>query len=290
MTRSGCWVWRCTRSSASSPTSSIDSPYDASVWRSSLRRWLGTRSNALKQYPCGSAAPEWVGGGGILIGTSVGRSPRAAAAQASRNTARPCAPASTTPCWRRIGKSSGVRATAARAASRTCAKSSASGRPAASASWAASAAARSTVIIVPSTGCRSACRASVSARAKPADRAAVSRYSRCAATSAQARKNWLRITPELPCAARSAPWAAEHVTAARPVSLAARAARRAACAVNKRFVPVSRSATGNTFKASRLAACSPRARTAASSAATKAQASQRCRSTSGFRVACSANR
>ena len=131
---------------------------------------------------------------------------------ASSNTTRPCPPASTTPASRSTSSWLGVLANAVAAAVTACRLTSARLPP-----WAAVAAARSTVITVPSTGSLMARSTKVTAVCSAAWTSApvISSPAACA----MPRNTWLKTTPELPRAPRTAPAASAWATSrAEPVT------------------------------------------------------------------------
>ena len=179
------------------------------------------------------------------------RCPSAAATKPSMRIASPKPPASTTPFSLSTGSSSGVRWTESNAAAATRLERLLECRAAsAAAARRLGRASLSTVSIVPSTGLRTAWKATVAERSS-----AVREQLRCRRVSAPSmpshrpRRIWLRMTPELPRAPMSEPCVTAWQTSAS-VGVGGELRRpRATTAsiVSDMLVPVSPSGTGKTL-------------------------------------------
>ncbi len=118
--------------------------------------------------------------------------------------------------------------------------------PSSRAPSAASAAHRTTVRIVPSTGRMTAWYAASAAVRRPVATAAASTVASRRKISASPRRIWERITPELPRAPISDPWAIASQTSGIPS--AEESSWTTDSSVSVMFVPVSPSGTGYTFR------------------------------------------
>ncbi len=126
----------------------------------------------------------------------------------------PDPPASTTPARASTGSCSGVWARASPARRRAPSSTSTRPAPPSATSAAPSPAARATVWMVPSTGRRTACRAASLAAVRACDNTGADTSSAPASTPVKPRSSCERITPELPRAPMSEPWATAWHTSA----------------------------------------------------------------------------
>ena len=224
-------------------------------------------------------------GGDGTYSARAGVWPVRVAASASSNTSSPRPPASTTPHSASTPSCSGVLSSAVTAASAAASTVPAKSSPASAQSSARAAAACSTDTIVPGTSspiepttsttpCRSPAPSSTASTS--ASWFSVSAAAE-AVTSARPRRICDKITPELPRAPRSAPRARAATTCdTSPDLLACRSASaNAARIVNSMFVPVSASATGNTFSRLISSACTTSPPTAAWAQSSRPDASNR---------------
>ena len=177
-------------------------------------------------------------------GRGIGR-PSSTESRASNSSRKPVPPASTTPACSRTGRSDGVRARASAAPAREASATSTSDLPASAAALASSAAPRATVRMVPSTGRITASRASLSAmvRASGSSRGP-GRPVEQLRPSEMPRSSWDRMTPELPRAPISEPWAMARQVASRSGESRASSSSVTDSRVRAMLVPVSPSGTG----------------------------------------------
>ena len=191
--------------------------------------------------PCAACAST-MSGAARSAGCGIGR-PSTTSRNASSSSVKPCPPASTTPASRRTGSISGVWATAWRAAAAASSSRSTSVvAPLSRAPSAASAAQRTTVRIVPSTGRITAWYAASAAVRSAVVTSAAATCSTSRNVSARPRRIWLRITPELPRAPISDPWAIAWQTSG--IAWADPSSCTTDSRVRVMFVPVSPSGTG----------------------------------------------
>ena len=115
--------------------------------------------------------------------------------------------------------------------------------PAAAALDAAAAASRTTVRIVPSTGRRTASYAAADAELSADATARGPTSTACSKVLVNPRRIWLRITPELPRAPMSEPWATARQVATSSAGTASISVTTAS-RVRAMLVPVSPSGTG----------------------------------------------
>jgi hypothetical protein len=145
---SSVWMWPLTKPSA--PTTSNESPKGATAsWITRVSTVTWERRNSVQKPNASSSNCCWarwvtVGGGGS-------GAPSNAAITPSSRRRNPSPPASTTPACLRMGRSSGVRSSERRPASKARCRRATGGSSAAAPST-ASADSRTTVRMVPSTG------------------------------------------------------------------------------------------------------------------------------------------
>ena len=186
--------------------------------------------------------PNTVSGAGGGVG--IGR-PSSTDRRASNSSRYPVPPASTTPACANTGRRDGVRASASAAPSLAASATSTSDFPASAADVASVAAPRATVRMVPSTGRITASRASWSAMVRASDswRAPGGPGGRTRPSEIP-RRSWDKMTPELPRAPISEPWAMALQTARRSDDSSLAISSVTDSRVRAMLVPVSPSGTG----------------------------------------------